>query len=416
MKTKFLGNIGPAIFLCATLANAQPAATNAAPFPRVFLFNARHLQAARERFRGGDKQIAAIVKQLEEDADGALAVGPFSVVSKKPVPPSGDKHDYMSQAPYFWPDPKSPNGLPYVRRDGEHNPEIRKITDHQRIGEMASNVETLALAYYFTGKGIYAARAAMLLRTWFLDAATRMNPNMEFAQGIPGVNTGRGIGLIEGRFLTHVVDAVGLLAGSKSWSDEDQRGLQAWFARFLDWMRTSKNGRDEAAAQNNHGTYYDIQAASYALFLGKRELAAGILSAARQKRIARQIQPDGRQPLELARTRSWGYSIANLSGLMSLAALGENVGVDLWNYRAPDGRGIRAALDFLVPFSVGGKRWPYQQLGGASPRSLYPLLRQAAVKYPDGPYRAMLSKIGPDDAAGRSLLVRPSAAEAPIHE
>ena len=237
-----------------------------------------------------------------------------------------------------------------------------------------------------------------------------MNPNLEYAQGIPGINTGRGIGLIETRGFTRAVDTIGLLADSKAWTEADQRGMQAWFSNFLKWMQESKNGRDESAAKNNHGTYYDIQAVSFALFLDQRELAANILQTARQKRIALQIEPDGRQPLELVRTKAWGYSVGNLDGLMLLARLGENVSVDLWNYETNDGRSIRRALDYLVPFAFGEKQWTDQQLGEGPPQMLYPLLRRASLQYAEPSYQARLSKLPAPNAADRNHLLQPKLA------
>jgi hypothetical protein len=374
---------------------------------RVFLLDAGHLEAVKARARGGDKSLMPALMKLEREAQNALGSGTFSVVTKAATPPSADKHDYMSQAPYFWPNPQTANGLPYLRRDGERNPEIDKISDHQSLDKMVAAVETLALAYYFNGDEAYAAKAAVLLRAWFLDAATRMNPNLQYAQAIPGVTTGRGIGLIETRGLTRVVDAVGLLAGSKNWTSADQQDIEGWFAKFLQWMFESKNGRDEAAAKNNHGTYYDLQAVSFALFLGRRDLATGILQSAKTKRIALQIEPDGRQPLELERTRAWGYSVGNLDGLTLLATLGERVGVDLWQFQTGDGRGLRRALDFLTPFALGERKWPYQQLGEWPPQMLFPLLRRAAHPYNDKPFRAVLARLPEIDAGERSNLLFP---------
>jgi hypothetical protein len=265
-------------------------------------------------------------------------------------------------------------------------------------------VETLALAYYFKRDERYAEKAVALLRGFFLDPATRMNPNLQYAQAIPGINTGRGIGLIETRGLIRVVDAIGLLDGSRAFTGADEKGLKDWFEKFLTWMQESKNGREESAAKNNHGTYYDVQTASFALFLGKQELAKQIIETAKTKRIAIQIEPDGRQPLELARTRAWSYSVGNLSGLIQLATLGDIVGVDLWNYQTADGRSIRRALEYLYPFSVG-ERWKYQQLGEWQPESLFPLLRRAAVKYRDAKFRAMMSKVPLGDASGKENLI-----------
>jgi hypothetical protein len=390
------------------LAGSQTALAQAArqSLPRVFLVDARRLAETKRRVESGDKTLDASLRKLEADARRALGAGPFSVTSKGLTPPSGDKHDYMSQAPYFWPNPKTPDGLPYIRRDGERNPEINKITDHHTLDQMEDAVETLALAYYFRGDEAYAAKAGQLLRAWFLDPATRMNPNLQYAQYIPGVNTGRGIGLIETRGLTRVVDSLGLLAGSKSWTRDDERGVEEWYAKFLQWMLESKNGRDESASKNNHGTWYDVQAVSYALLLGKTDLAKSILETAKQKRIAVQIEPDGREPLELARTKAWSYSIGNLDGLTTLAELGEHVGVDLWHYQTADGRGIRRALEYLYPFATGERKWDYQQLGGVEPQALFPLMRRAAAPYDDEKFRAMIRKIPAEGAADRAQLLR----------
>ncbi len=407
------GTPAATVIALALFCGAQATAQNPpAAAPRVFLLDAKQLRATKERLRAGDTNFTAALAELERDARAQLKARPPSVMDKSPTPPSGDKHDYMSQAPYFWPNPNTSNGLPYIRRDGERNPEISQIPDHGNILGLPEKVETLALAFYFTGDESYAAKAAEFLRVWFLNPDTRMNPNFQYAQAVPGVNTGRGIGLIESRGLTHVVDAVGLLVGSKSWTAADQRGLEEWFAKFLLWMRESQNGRDEAAAKNNHGTYYDIQVASFALFLGQRELATNILQTARQKRIAAQVEPDGRQPLELARTRAWSYSVANLSGLMLLARLGENVGVDLWNFQTPDGRSLHQALDYLAPFALGEAKWPHQQLGVFSGSALYQLIRTAAEKFPEQKYRAMLAKIPATGADSRLNLTRPKSGKA----
>src|SRR5687768_11613362 len=243
----------------AALLALMLAASTARAEPRVFLLDGKQLAATKQRVSVDDARLAPALEQLKRDASASMKEGPFTVTSKDAKPPSGDKHDYMSRAPYWWPDPTKTDGLPYIRNDGERNPEIYEITDRTHMKKMSQAALTLSLAYYFTGGDTYATRAGELLRTWFLAPETRMNPHLEYAQGIPGINTGRGIGIIETNDLTNVVDAIGLLEGSKALSDDERAALREWFAKYLKWMLESTNGKDEAAAKNNHGTYYDLQ-------------------------------------------------------------------------------------------------------------------------------------------------------------
>ena len=401
-KLLSLWMISSSLLGVSSIATAQK--TEAA-VPRVFLIDGRKLSETKRRIKSGDKTFAAALTKLEADARRAMQQEPLSVVNKTATPASRDKHDYMSQAPYFWPNPNKPDGLPYIRRDGERNPEISKITDHLALDQMEAAVRTLSLAYYFKGDEDYAAKATQLLRAWFLDPATRMNPNLEYAQFIPGVNTGRGSGLIETRGLANTVDAIGLLAASKSWTAADQKGLEVWFTKFLEWMQDSRNGRDENAAKNNHGTYYDVQAMSFALFVGRNDLAKQIAETAKEKRIALQIEPDGRQPIELKRTKAWSYSNMNLDGLMLLARLAESVNVDLWTYQTKDGRGIRAALEYLYPYAMPDRRWTFQQIGGFEAKLFFPLMRRAAEHYHDQKFKAAELRIPTSDPMDRDRLL-----------
>jgi hypothetical protein len=354
--------------------------------PRVFLLDGKRLEESRQRIQQHDPALQPALDKLKHDADAAMSLGPWSITEKQVTPPSGDKHDYMSQAPYYWPNPDTPNHLPYVRRDGEVNPEYHKIKDADYVRALTEASQTLALAYYFTGDERYADRAALLMRTWFIDPKTRMNPNLNFGQAIPGINTGRGIGIIETHYLVDCIDAIGLLEGSHAWTDADDLAIRDWFSQYMSWLRESPNGKDEAGWKNNHGTMYDVQLATYALFLGKDDIARKVFNAVPEKRYAIQIEPDGRQPLELERTKSWHYSIMNLRGQMYLAILAQHVGVDLWHAKTTDGRGLRAALDFLVPFAMGEKTWAYKEIAGFDPRPCQQLIRRAAQTYSDSNY------------------------------
>jgi hypothetical protein len=328
----------------------------------------------------GSKIYSAALKQLIWDADTSLRISPVSVMEKTQLPASGNKHDYMSLARYYWPDTTRPNGLPYTERDGVVNPEIYSITDYNNFGKMNTAVHTLALAYYFTGVEKYAGHAAKLIRTWFLDPATKMNPNLNFAQAIKGVNDGRPTGLIETREIGLVGDAAGLIHGSKEWTEIDQKGLKKWFSAYLDWLLTSPNGKGEAKSINNHGVWFDVQITSVALFAGRKDVAKQILEESKSKRIEKEIEPDGSMPLELARTISKHYIRFTLEGFFRLATIGERLGIDLWNYNK-NGRSLLRAIEYPIPFILGKMEWKFKQIYPFEWNLYYPLYLQASTVY-----------------------------------
>jgi Alginate lyase len=373
--------------------SATNSSSTAAEEQRLFILDAKNLVKAKKQLQSNDPAVVPVFNKLIREADRALTSGTLSVVQKELNPPSGNKHDYMSIAPYWWPNPNTPNGLPYIRRDGEVNPERDQTSDRKRLDNMVQAVKTLSLGYFFTGQEKYAAQAAKLLGVWFLESATKMTPNLRYAQAIPGRNNGRGAGIIETHNLPELIDAVGMLHESKSWEQRNQRALQDWFNAYLTWLLESPEGRAEAKAQNNHGSWYDVQVASYALFTGKNELAKKVLTEFPTKRITKQIAPDGRQPRELERTQAWNYSLFNLEALFDAASIADKLGIDLWNYETQDKRGIRKALDWLLPFATGAKKWNYQQISDWQPEKLAPFLRRAALQYREMSYENALSKL-----------------------
>jgi hypothetical protein len=373
--------------------------------PQIFTSDPQDLARAKEKFRAGDDQTREVVDGIRKDADAALTVKNFSVVDKDFIPPSGDKHDYMSLSPYWWPDPSKPNGKPYIRKDGEFNPERDKY-DLPRMEGLADAVAPLSLAWYFTGEEKYAAKAAELIRVWFFDPKTRMNPNMKYAQFRPGYDDLRPAGIIESNRLRAVVDADGLLKGSKSWTAEDSSRLKAWFSELLDYIQTSEQGKNEEAAPNNHGTWHSVQAATWALYVGDTERAKKIILRGRD-RIAQQIEPDGRQPHELERTNAFDYSRFNILAHQDLAMLGQRVGLDLWNYKTQDGRSLRKALDWLLPYATGEKKWEYQQIRGKKMKEAATVLRRAANAYNDPKYEQAIGKIEGGTTAMTDMLFPP---------
>jgi hypothetical protein len=304
--------------------------------------------------------------------------------------------------------------LPYLRLDGRINPEsYGDAYDAFRLKKYARAVDTLALAFFFTGKEKYAAHAARLIRTWHLDAKTRMNPVLRFTQTIPGRIAGRHHGIIDLRNLTFVVDAIGLIASSRHWTERDQEGTVRWFEAYLDWLRRDPLARREFDDKGNHGTMFDVQVASYALFVEKRRLARWWLRTAVARRIDRQVGNDGKQFHALKRTRTFHYTVWNLRGLFTLASMGEQVGVDLWHAVSPGGGAVRTALDYVAPHVRAASGWPHREIGETEScrRRLRQMLRRAHIVYGEPSYEArLLSSEEPDLADERFQLLLPEPA------
>lgn len=328
------------------------------------IWNTAHLQQVRQSIN--EPFYAASYEAVKAEADKLLDAQPLSVMMKEKTPASGDKHDYMSQARYTWPDPAKPDGLPYITRDGMTNPEINKL-DRNRLEATASRVTTLALAWYFSGEEKYAQKATELLRVWFLNKDTRMNPNLEYAQMIPGHDNGKGrcYGLIDSYSFVEMLDAVALLEASESFTAKDSKQLKAWFTKLTDWFLTSPQGKEEAAGANNHSVAYDAQIIAFALYTGNRKLAQEVISAFPEKRIFPQVEPDGSQPHELRRTLAFHYSQYNLTHFIDIMMMAQKLDLRIDNATSADGRNFYKAMDFLTPY-VGKSlsEWPYQQISG----------------------------------------------------
>lgn len=348
--------------------------------PHTFLIKPAALVSVKQKTDQKDPALQPALAALITAADASLKHGPYSVVYKDKVPPSGDKHDYMSVGPYWWPDSSKANGLPYIRKDGQINPERYAIKDDEYQNAISEDIYHLGLAWYYTADKKYAAHASKLLKTWFLDPATRMNPHLNYGQAIPGITEGRGIGLIDLHNVPMLIDGIQLLKDALA--PADYKAIQAWYKQYLNWMRTSPVGLDEADELNNHGTWYDVQQVAIALFTEQPALAKQILEEQTKKRIATQLEVDGQQPKELARTLSWNYSLFNLRAFFELALLAENVDVDLWHYES-GGKSLQKAFTWLLPYAAGTKEWTHQQIKHKNDSEYLELATIAAMKYPD---------------------------------
>jgi hypothetical protein len=290
-------------------------------------------------------------------AEAALKQPPVSVTKFTAKLSEGGPHDFYSNGDYWWPDPTKTNGLPYIQRDGQSNP--GNFNHHRQIvKELHLAVAALGAAYTITGDDRYVAKAAELLRVFFLDHETWINPNLQFAQAIPGVSPGRGTGIIDTLHMIEIPRAIEAMAKSDAMPREVLAGLKKWFGDYADWMVTSKNGHDEAAAKNNHAVAFYLQLAVFAQFTDDSEKLAQCRRQFKDVFVAKQMAPDGSFPAELARTKPYGYSIFQLDNMVTLCQVLSIPADDLWKFEGPDGRSIRKAVAFMYPYLADKSKWP----------------------------------------------------------
>ncbi|WP_367903441.1 alginate lyase family protein [Paenibacillus sp. PL2-23] len=301
---------------------------------------------------------------LEADVELAKEIDP--VTNKTLIPASGDIHDYYSIAPYWWPNPDTENGMPWIHKDGLVNPMTRgSVSDYTRLREMFTSLDTLTLAYYFTEDQKYINKAKEIVQVWFINEETKVNPNVNFGQAIPGKVSGTMFGIIEWTIIGNVITTVQMLVKNNLLAESELAAMNDWFNEYLNWLRTSEFGIGASTRTNNHATNYDYQVAGLMIYLGKVNEAEALIKDTMIKRIETHIAPDGSQPEELRRTKSVSYTVNNLWALARLADLSRRfTNVDLWSYKTEEGVSLKSGYDFVIPYILGEKEWTWQQITG----------------------------------------------------
>jgi hypothetical protein len=288
-------------------------------------------------------------------AEAYLKSEPVTVTAASSPRTAGGPHDYFSEADYWWPDPDHPGG-PFIQRDGQSNP--NNFDEHRRaMRRLSVEVPALVAAWKLTGDTRYSTSAMRHLRAWFVDEKTRMNPHLRYAQAISGRTVGRGTGIIDTLHLVEVARAIEVLDGGKVLG-RDAAPVRRWFADYLLWMTTDKNGIEERDTKNNHATCWVLQAAAFARVTRDQETLEFCRRRFKTVLLPDQLAADGSFPLELRRTKPYGYSIFNLEAMAGIAQLLSTPKDDLWRFELPDGRGMRRAVAFLFPFLKDKKTWP----------------------------------------------------------
>lgn len=302
------------------------------------------------------QQATAVLKaQVLKEAAWAMQQQPVTVTAESSSRSAGGKHDFFSEADYFWPNPQNPDG-PYINRDGETNPN-NFVAHRKAMIRFSTIIGALASAYKITGDEKYAQQALKHLKAWFVDQATLMNPNLSFAQAVKGSSTGRSWGIIDTIHLMEVAQGMLVLEKAKAFDQSTTATIKKWFADYILWLNTSKNGRAEKNSKNNHSTCWAMQVASFAKLCNDQNMLDSLRTSYKTVLLPNQMAVNGSFPLELERTKAYGYSIFNLDAMVMVCQILSTPKDNLWEFQTADGKSIKKGIEFLYPFVADKSKW-----------------------------------------------------------
>jgi hypothetical protein len=360
-----------------------------------YMFDHGTMLRIKSEIKVGSTKYDEALKLLKKNADKHLAATIHTVVDKTGTPYSGDKHDYMSAAPYWWPNPKTKDGLPWIRKDGEKNKEwLKQFPDDEWAKKMPVQVYELALYYFYCGDEKYASKAVKFLYDWLINPDKKMNPNMNFGQAVYGKDDIRDNVLLETRVWTRIPDATLLLKASPSYTNVIDAGVKKWFTEYINWILTSPSGSANVSDKNknNPATVGYSQLVVFSAFTGQDELAKKWINKTKNYLIPNQINVKGEQVNEITRTRALHYSTRNIWALFIIARTAMYYDMnDLWTAQADKTKGsLKLAADFLFPFWVSPSNWPYKQIDEFNKEDRMEGLPLAWVGYKDPKYSGQI--------------------------